>query len=278
MKKFITISSFATFVILACQPAESNHSNTEILATAFGENLYLSDLSSKLENSTNSSDSQFVISRHVDNWLMDKILYQEAQKEIKISKKLNQKVEDYKKSLYIYELENLILDQSLNTNISQAELDTFYNKNLVDFKLDESVARILYIKVPTELDNDTLKDYWKTEDLPALSTLLEKTSALSMLELNEWYPHSKLKNLMPEKLFKKINFSKTDNYSLSTDKSKYYVKVLENIKSKEQAPVNFVEQNIRDRILHNRTQKILKEKRQAFYQDNIANKNITIQQ
>lgn len=277
LKKIITTCLVLSIALFACQKTEVKQNNSDLLAEAFGEKLYLTDLNDLLKSASNSSDSQFVITRYVDNWTMDKILYQEAQKNIKNSNRLNQKVEDYKKSLYIYEYENLLLDIHLNTSIGQAEIDSFYKKHSSDFILKEAITKVIYIKVPLAMDTDTLKEYWKTEDLPALNSIAKNNQVVAILDIESWHSHSKLKGLMPEQLFRKINFKKTESYSLKDDKSKYYVKILENIKSKDQAPVNYMDQEIRDRILHNRSQKILKEKRQSIYQDNINKKNITIQ-
>jgi len=84
---------------------------------------------------------------YIDNWLMQEILYNEAQKKIKTEDKIEQLVESYKKSLYINELEKVQLASQLDTLISVAELDTFYSQHKQDFLIDEEIVRIQRLKI-----------------------------------------------------------------------------------------------------------------------------------
>jgi len=250
--------------------------DSNILATAYGEKLYLSELNDHLRNAQSHSDSQFIITRYVDTWLMDKILYKKATQQVESKKEISQKVESYKKSLYIYALENHIVDQELNTNISIDEIDTFYALHTKDFVLEEAISRMLYVKLPVEIDNDTFSSYWKTEDLPAMKTYLSKESVLPLLDDKAWYSRNHMESILPEKLLNKINFNKEETYSLDVGTTKYYVKILETIQANQNAPVSFVEKDIKERILHERTEKLIIQKRSDLFQDGINNKNITI--
>ena|GEM_PF-588659 len=264
------------FFLYSCDQLRAPKNDTTILASAYGEKLYISELSDRLTDANSKSDSQFIISRYVDSWLMDKILIAEAQKNVKADKALDDKVNAYRKSLYIYELENYILQNHLNQTITQDELDTFYSKYSNDFITNEKICRLLYIKVPNSYDTDTLQSFWKTEDLPALNIYMQGDSTFALLDDKKWYSNSKIKSLLPTKLYKKINFSKTENYTYSSGETKYYVKLLESIKTNTAAPLSYVEDEIRDRILHDRSEKLLKEKRTEYFQANIKNKKITV--
>lgn len=273
-------SSYYIFIILIsfCSCKEQAIQNDpNLLAEAYGDKLYLNDLELLFNNAQNKADSQFIISRYIDNWVMDKILFEEAKKEVKRNKRINDQIEDYKKSLYIHEYENIWLDQALNTSINQSEIDTFYAHNQEEYILKEDISQILYISVPLELDNDSLKNIWKTEDIPALESLKQSDERITgLFDVSKWYGHSYMKNIIPEKLFNKINFKKKESYSLNDERSKYYVKILDNLKSKNPAPVSFVQADIENTILKDRAASILKQKKQSVYQNNILDKKITI--
>lgn len=264
------------FFLCSCDQSSNLKTNSNTLATAFGEKLYISELDEHLMDATSKSDSQFIISRYVDSWLMDKILISEAKKKVKTSKDLDNKVDAYRKSLYIYELENYILQNHLNNEISQTEIDTFYKKYSNDFITTERICRLLYIKMPNSYDTDSLQSFWKTEDLPALKIYMQGDNTLALLNDEKWYSNSKIKSLLPTKLYKKINFKKTESYSYSSGETKYYVKLLESIKTNTVAPLSYVEDEIRDRILHDRSERLLREKRTEYFQENIKNKKITV--
>lgn len=274
-KLHIIIGGFC-FFLYSCDQLTAPQNDSTILASAYGEKLYISELSGRLTDANSKSDSQFIISRYVDSWLMDKILIAEAQKNVKADKALDDKVKAYRKSLYIYELENYILENNLNQKITQDELDTFYSKYSNDFITNERICRLLYMKMPISYDTDTLQSFWKTEDLPALSIYTQGDSTFALLDDRKWYSNSKIKSLLPTKLYKKINFSKTESYTYNNGETKYYVKLLESIKTNTAAPLSYVEDEIRDRILHDRSEKLLKEKRTEYFQANIKNKKITV--
>ncbi len=265
------------FFLSSCEPSGGNIDDADVLATAYGQELHISELSDQLLQAETSSDSQFIISRHVDGWLMDRIMYKQATQQVKNNKKaISKKVEAYKRSLYIYELENQILAEELDSDISDTEIDTFYAKYNNDFILKENISRLLYVKIPKSLDNDTFATYWKTEDLPAIKKYLSGVNTIMLLDEKKWYPHTTIRSILPENLIKKINFKKEETYTLDVAPTKYYVKILETIKAKENAPVSYVEDDIRNRIMHERSENILKDKRQDFFKQSIKNKNISI--
>jgi hypothetical protein len=263
------------FLLSGCNDI-STEKNPDVLASAYGQKLFKSDIEEYLNYADTPSDSQFVISRYVDSWLIDKIMYKNATQNIKGNKSISKKIDAYKHSLYIYEYENQLLADHLNTDISRSEIDTFYNKYNKDFILEDNISQLLCVKIPSSMDKDTFKTLWKTEDLPALKTYLSNVNTLILLDDKAWYPHTEIKGFLPSGLINKINFKKEDSYSLNQDSVKYFVKILKTIKSNNNAPVSYVEEDIRTRILHERSQQLLKEKRQELFQEGIKNKNISI--
>lgn len=265
---------FIGFFLSSCDV--NNSDDPGVLASAYGQELHISELTEHLIQAETASDSQFIISRHVDGWLMDRIMYKKATQQIKSNSAVSDKIDAYKRSLYIYELENQILSEELNSDITNADIDTFYSKYSNDFILKEKISRLLYVKIPASMDNETFTTFWQTEDLPAIKKYLSDVNTLVLLDDKKWYPHSTIQSVIPKKLINKINFNKEENYSLDIAPTKYYVKILETIKANESAPVSYVENDIRDRIMHERSEKILRDKRQVFFQESIKNKNISI--
>jgi len=261
---------------MGCNNLDSAKGEENLLAVAFGEKLYLEDLDSHLKNAHSSSDSQFVKSRFIDEWVMDKILYEEAQKRVGKNKDIESLVDSYRKSLYIYELDNELLSEELNRELPQEEIDTFYSNSKSEFSLQEDIVRFLYIKIPESSYSDTIKDLWKTEELPVLKNYVSSINGTQILNPEKWYYKSELKNILPELLYRKISFSKPNSYSHTQDETKFFVKILEKVDSNKDAPVSFVEETIRERILHDKAKDLLRRKRKELYDEKIQNKNIQI--
>jgi len=258
------------------QITPAKNSKGEILAEAYGEKLSMDDISEHLRNAETSSDTQFVISRFTDQWVMDKILFEEAKKTVGKKESINRLVDEYERSLIIHEWDKEVLSNELDTFLNEQEIAIFYEQSKKEFKLQEDIVRFLFIGISDSLWDSTTEGLWKTETIPALEQYLDQSDGTYILNPDKWYYKSELKNILPPALFKKISFSKPNNYSLNTDDYKYFVKIIETVDSDEDAPVSFVENIIRQRILHDRANSILREKKTALFNKNIQNKVIKI--
>jgi len=274
MKSLWPTISFCLILASAC--TLEKQTNEDIVASAFGNRLYHSDLDELRTASLSQADSSSIIKKYVDNWLMQEILYNEAKNKVGVEKNIDRLVERYKKSLYIHELEKLQLAELLDTTISSAALDTFYSQHKKDFLLDEGITKLLFVKVPESMDNEKLKILWKTENIPALKVFVQAVDGIQLLELDQWHYISEINNLSPTALLDKVNFSKRESYSLTQDGSKFLIKILDYVKPNEIAPKSFAIDKIKLRMLHDRSTNLLNKWKKDLYQNNIQSKNIII--
>ncbi len=271
MKTLIAIH-ISLVLIWGCQ---SQVGGGEELASAFGNKLYESELNAVLSSATNSIDSAHIIDKYVDNWVMSEILYNEAKKKVKQESNINALVEKYKKSLYIHELEKIKL-QELDTINIDSELAATLSDSTMQHVLEEPCLRFLFVKINETDYNDTLKSIWKTEDLPALDFYVNQIGGLALLELDKWYHASEFNNITPSTLQKKINYSKTEAYSLAQDGEQLLLKILEYRKAGSPEPAELTIPEVKQRILHDKSVHFLKEWKKTLYQNNIQSKNIHI--
>lgn len=261
-------------MIISC---ENMQKDSQTLATAYGEHLKMDDVAHLLSDHHSPLDSQHIMDKAVDNWLMQEILLHEAENKVGVSSEIEQLVDDYKRSLYIRELEELQLKEHLDTSIMVAELDTFYEQSREDWVLDEPIVQFLFVKVPLKQYDETLKNLWKTEDLPALRSLAYKSEKnILLLDPDKWYYQSSLKNIVPSELWKKIDISKNENYRYTDGDDQLLLKILGSVDKGKTAPKLFAYPMIKQRILHDRSSNYLKQWRKDQYQNNIRSKEISI--
>jgi len=258
------------------QVLNNQNADNTILAEAYGEKLSVEDISEHLKNAQTYSDTQFVLSRYTDQWVMDKILFEEAKKTVGKKESITELVKEYERSLIIHEWDKEILASELDTFLNAQEISNFYEERKSEFKLQEDIVRFLFISVVDSMFNGTMEDLWKTEEIPALKQYVSEARGNYILNPDEWHYKSEMKNIFPSALFNKISFSRPNNYSLSENESKYFVKIIETVDSDQDAPVTFVEDIIRQRILHDRAKALLKQKKAALFDKNIQNKIIKI--
>ncbi len=260
--------------MLTCQAEKANE---QTIATAYGQHLQIETLGGQLKGARTSRDSQRIIDKEVDNWLMDEILVHEAKKKFSGSDDIEKKVSSYEKSLYIHELEKYHIETQLDTTITKAEMDTFYNRNQEEYLNSEALIQGLMIKLSDNQYNDTIKSLWKTEDLPALKVVLsENEGNLHLLDATKWYQESRLKNLLPEGLWKRINFKEKESYSYSDGGNQYLVKILGHTPDGKPMPTSYAAPLIKSRIIRDRSRALLRRWRKDIFQNNIQSKDIII--
>lgn len=260
-------------VLISCKPEVETVS---VLAQAYGKKLHLEDLADKVNMARTKKDSVQTISREVDNWVMTEMLYKVAKDELNDDIQLDELVDDYKKSLYIHELQKEVLANQLDTVVSENEVVAFLEDNKEAFALQEDIVKLLFIKVKEKYGNETLETLWKTENIPALKTIVKRARGLSRLNHDEWYSTSSISSLMPTTLQNQIQYKKPSQHTLKENGDVYFIKVLEYTRAGEIAPMAFVRNKIRQRIIINRSKVFLTNWKRELYYNNIQNKEIHI--
>ena len=259
---------------MSCQTEKAND---RTIATAYGHHFQLDELDQHLVGAESSIDSQQIIDKEIDNWLMDEILLHEATKQIKNNSEIKSKVQSYEKSLMIHELEKYYIKNALDTTITHQEIDTLYRKHQEDYSITEAIIQCLFVKIPEPQYNDNIKTLWKTEDLPALKANLgPKDDNIHLLDIDNWYQKSRLKNILPQGLWNKINLEKKESYSYSDNGSQYLIKILGHTSKGEPMPMSYATPIIKSRIIRERSQVLLHQWRKDMYQNNIRSKDIII--
>lgn len=261
---------------MSCNGLLDKSKDPNLVAEAYGKKLYIQEIVSGIGNFNNPIDSQIAATRFIDEWLIDLILFEEAQKKLKDKKRIQKLIQDYERSLYISELENRIVKNLLDTVVAQEAIDTFYLKHSEDFKLSEPIVRLLLIRLDSVRDASTLKNLWTTEDLPALKIYVEKSQGLAFLDPQEWQYISDLRSISPESLFAKISLNRPGEYALEQNDQHFYLKVLEIIDQNDLPPMEFVKERIKLRILQDRIKALLKSHKSELFNEKIQSKEIKI--
>jgi len=264
----------AIFLVSTCDSTSKR--DGKIAATAYGNNLYLDDIKGLSGNSEEVLDTQAIISREIDSWLMQQILFNEANKVVGNDNALNQLAQNYRQKIYIHELEKEVLLQNQDKIVGPAEVDTFYTHNSASYTLSGKITRALIVKIPASHDNEELEALWKTENVPALEAFVSNNNGAGILNLDKWLDLEYIKSFLPAELYKKIRFNQNKTYSHSTDTHTYYVKILETIDQGEIAPLSYVREEIKNKLFKENTGSFLKDWKKKLYQNNIQSKNIHV--
>ena len=110
--------------------------------------LYLEDLKQVIPLGLSDADSTLFAERYIRNWAQDVLFYQNAIRNIPDTKDIDRLVENYRRSLFEHEYQRRLIEQKFSSEISDEEIEQFYNDNQRLFMLDESLIKGLFLKIP----------------------------------------------------------------------------------------------------------------------------------
>jgi hypothetical protein len=122
----------------------------KVIARANDEYLYLSDISALIKNVPHEDSAAF-IANYAESWVRRKLLLKKAEENVPSDELgIDQKVEDYRQSLLLYEYEKGLINQKLNKAVSDAEIEDFYEKNKEKFTLESDIYDMQYVQIHTD--------------------------------------------------------------------------------------------------------------------------------
>ena len=73
-------------------------------------------------------------------------------------------VEDYRKSLLRHSYEQKLVEQRLDSVVTDKEIERYYKAALDQYQLDKTVVQGKFIKLPKDApEQDSLKIWWKSK-------------------------------------------------------------------------------------------------------------------
>ena len=145
MKRSLFI--FTALLLTSCSNISDNNSN-DLIARA-GENFLYQN---QLPSFSSEQDSILRYLNYIERWAKEKILYDLSLTNLSQSKKndLDLLVEKYKVDLYINSYKDLIVNSRIDSIVTDQEIESFYNMNIDNFKLNENLLKYRYLKVPSD--------------------------------------------------------------------------------------------------------------------------------
>ncbi len=272
MKK-INLIVVCILVFASCEYFTIKQEQEKVVARVHESYLYESDLMKILNKNISKQDSILLINNYINNWVKQQLLLVKAQINLADEAEDFEKlVEKYKEDLFINSYKEAVVKEYLNTDITQQDIDDFYLKNTKNFRLNEELLKLKYIKFSKNIPNKKeLLDLFKSSKKKDLDSLQTQELSLISHHLNDsiWIKYSDLmakvsvlKDVAKKQLLKKEFFiQKEDSISL------YLVTVKQVLKRNDLAPKSYITPTIRQMILHQRKLLLLRNIEETLIED-----------
>jgi hypothetical protein len=187
-KKYLVLCS-CLLLLAGCKGSSKPETATEgdvPLVSVSGEILYSSDVEAMIPKGLSKNDSLLTVQSYIRKWINERLLYAKAKQNISEKDKIEEMVEDYRKTLITYTYQQDLLKENLSNKITDNELNRFYEANKDKLSLGSNLVKGLFLKVPINApQKDELIRWYKSTSEEAIEHI-EKYS-LRNAEVYEYF-------------------------------------------------------------------------------------------
>ncbi len=233
--------------------------------------LYPSDISRMLPPNTDSEDSIMLANDYINKWVKQQLLIEKANENLTPDQKdVARELEEYRNSLIIYRYKNELVRQRMDTVVTPEQINDYYEQNRQTFLLDRSIVKAVFIKIPNDLANPSmLKEMVKDDSEEGRIELRDYCMQYAKnfeIATDKWIDFAVLNRNLPQPIDDPETFLARNKTSEMNDANYYYlVHIQDYMLANDLAPLEFVENNIKNLILNRRKIEFLKELEENIY-------------
>ena len=229
------------------------------IARANDQYLYLEDIQEIVTPGLTSEDSIERVEKFIEDWAKKQLLISEARNIITFDdSEIERKVLDYRYSLMGHEFQQYYIRQNLDKDVSDEEIESYYNSNPDNFTLMQNIIRGKFIKIPKVAPRaDRIKSLLlsnKEADFEELKSYCLSFASSYQLYDSVWMVFEDVvKNTPLADVPNKVQFLQNRKYVEENDtENLYFLKIEEYRISDSISPIEFVRDQIRNIILNKR--------------------------
>ena len=208
-------------------------------------------------------DSIQRVNSFIDSWIERQVLLHLAETNLgKEQLDLKKQLDEYRNSLVIYAYETQLIDQKLDTVVSEDEIADYYEQNKEEFQLRNTMVRAAYVIMKDDCkQKETFRKLMSDPDtllLQNLDVLAAYYAERSHLDVDHWMRLDELTHIIPIEILNPESFLKRNRFvSLDSDEFTYMVRFEEYLLEESLSPLAMQHDNIRSVILTQRKQQLL---------------------
>ncbi|MFO7756707.1 MAG: hypothetical protein R6V34_12080 [Bacteroidales bacterium] len=283
MIKYITAISLI-LIIFSCTRYESGGNRTAV-AYVGDSYLYADQIPVRTGNGITEEDSISIARNYIERWVRNQLILDKA--EVNLSEEYQQeidnKLEETRANLMIYQYEQQMMLQKMDTAVSEQEIVDYYDNHTQNFNLQNSIVKILFLKLPGEAPNIERAKAWFRSDKQGDLQNLESYAYQFADKFDDfgerWVSINIMLRELPEEIDDITQFLRNNQYYESSDSSYYYFVNIRDFRlSGAVAPIEYVREDIKTIIINNRKIGFLQELENGIYNEGIKENSFRILQ
>lgn len=275
-------------LILSCKtnPIQSKKKTDNAIARVGNDYLYKDQLMGLGLEDMTVEDSAKVAQTFVNNWIKKRALVNNASKQISSEELLevNEKVLDYRESLLSFLYESSVVSKKLDTTVTTETIQEYYNTHKKEFLVKKPIVKFLAVKGDHQFKNideisDWIEDFKEDGNDEEILEFCSYQTLSCQFNINNWVYLSDFYSIfgLDENNNKsKIKLTKNRLKKYKDDKYNYLYEIFDYRGKHQYYPIDFVETQIKSKILRKREQLFLDNLRESIYKTALDNNEIEI--
>ena len=259
---------FMLIIIQSCSWfTNNNDGEADVLARVDNSFLYKKDII----YDPSMGDSSDIYSNQINRWIKKQLILNSAYQNDEIMNEIQNKVDNYKESLMLFEFEKYLFSNSNNINISKQEINEYYEKNSDDFILPFNLVRAIYAKIPDDAPSinvfrNNLRKYPNSDTTEIISYCFQ-FSEKSFLEDSTWIKFDDIIMNIPFPAdVDKVSFlNRRTYYETRENEYIHFLRILDKKLIGDFSPISYEEEIINTILLNNRKQELFDKLRDSIY-------------
>lgn len=272
------------FLLVGCreQATQTETPSGAVVARVFDYKLYSSELRNVIPAGTPKEDSIRMAGSFINAWVREMLLVHKAEQNLNAEQKnVEQQLKDYRNSLIIYAYEKALVEQQLDTVVTDADIEKYYNEHPGDFALRDNIVKVIYVKVNKNAPNLPKLRNWlrsdKPQDRKELASYCSQFATNFYLDDESWLLFDDLLKEIPIATYNKELFLQNNRYIEVNDSSSIYLINFKGFMTRDsRSPLAFEKQNIKNILLNKRKRELIDRMRDDLYREATESEDIEI--
>lgn len=241
--------------------------------------LYEDDLKDLITEGMSAQDSTIIVNNFINRWATQQLLIDQANINLpeETLENYNRLIQQYKTDLYTEAYKNVIVSRELDSVISTTEMESFYEANKQNFKLNDELVKVRYVHLDQSYSNKTsISDKIKNFDTDDKGDLAALSLQFISYNFNDsiWVKREALMEALPVLIDKSDQVLKKSNFTQLQDSlGVYLVKIEDVLRTNDIAPLSHIKPTIEQIILNKRKLELIKKLETDITKDAIKNNN-----
>lgn len=245
MKTVLWLVCMIPLLLKTCLTSDEK-SESKLLAVVGGVRIYQEEVLADMPAGLSEKDSANFVKEYLNNRINDLLVYNKAAENISQTRELEKMVENYRRSLVIYEYQQRVLNEQFKSERKEEEIRQYFEENSSRFTTDNHLIKGIFVKVPSNAPKLTNLEKWMSqpdeEDIPGIESYCVQYASIFNYFMDQWMPLNEVVGSVPalwekgtDLLQEKKTFSVTDENGFT-----YILFVSEQVAKGSVAPYEYI--------------------------------------